>query len=217
MFCDISGSTALSTRLDPEDLSTVLRSYQSVVRATIAGFVGFIARYLARAAGIVRDDAAEERLRKLRNVIDAETTSDCELLAELLSLPNSAAALNLSTPRKREKLSRSCCGNWRFSRDSSRFLLFSSPCTGSGEHTAALAAVREGLEVAAATGQQANFTTLAALPLWRATQERTASSILIRHFGSPGTSRRSPTNSALRRAWQDSGPSREGGQRRASC
>jgi len=46
MFCDISGSTALSTRLDPEDLSTVVRDYQAVVRATIAGFGGFIARYV---------------------------------------------------------------------------------------------------------------------------------------------------------------------------
>jgi class 3 adenylate cyclase len=31
MFCDISGSTALSTRLDPEDLSAVVRAYQSTV------------------------------------------------------------------------------------------------------------------------------------------------------------------------------------------
>jgi class 3 adenylate cyclase/predicted ATPase len=46
MFCDISGSTALSTRLDPEDLSTVVRNYQAVARASIAGFGGFIARYV---------------------------------------------------------------------------------------------------------------------------------------------------------------------------
>ena len=46
MFCDISGSTALSTRLDPEDLSAVVRAYQSTVRATIARFGGFIARYV---------------------------------------------------------------------------------------------------------------------------------------------------------------------------
>ena len=46
MFCDISGSTALSTRLDPEDLRTVVRNYQAAVRATIAGFGGFIARYV---------------------------------------------------------------------------------------------------------------------------------------------------------------------------
>ena len=59
---------------------------------------------LERAAGIVREDAAEARLGKLRSVVDVESTSDFELLAELLSLPNSAAALNLSTQRKREKL-----------------------------------------------------------------------------------------------------------------
>src|SRR6516164_394773 len=46
MFCDISGSTALSTRLDPEDLSTVVRAYQSTVRSTISRFGGFIARYV---------------------------------------------------------------------------------------------------------------------------------------------------------------------------
>lgn len=46
MFCDIAGSTALSTRLDPEDLSVVVRAYQSTVRSTISRFGGFIARYV---------------------------------------------------------------------------------------------------------------------------------------------------------------------------
>jgi class 3 adenylate cyclase/tetratricopeptide (TPR) repeat protein len=46
MFCDISGSTALSNRLDPEDLSAVVRAYQSAVRSTISRFGGFIARYV---------------------------------------------------------------------------------------------------------------------------------------------------------------------------
>jgi class 3 adenylate cyclase len=59
---------------------------------------------LERAAGIVRDDVAEARLGKLRRVVDVADGHDFELLAELLSLPNSAAALNLSTQRKREKL-----------------------------------------------------------------------------------------------------------------
>lgn len=44
VFCDISGSTALSTRLDPEDL--VVRGYQACVRSTIGCFGGFIARYV---------------------------------------------------------------------------------------------------------------------------------------------------------------------------
>ena len=46
MFCDLIGSTALSSRLDPEDLREVIRSYQACVAATIQQFNGFIARYV---------------------------------------------------------------------------------------------------------------------------------------------------------------------------
>ena len=46
MFCDVMGSTALSSRLDPEDLSGVIRDYQARVATTIARFDGFIARYV---------------------------------------------------------------------------------------------------------------------------------------------------------------------------
>ena len=46
MFCDVVGSTALSSRLDPEDLREVIRSYQASVATTIQRFDGFIARYV---------------------------------------------------------------------------------------------------------------------------------------------------------------------------
>ena len=46
MFCDLIGSTALSSRLDPEDLREVIRGYQACVAATIQPFAGFIARYV---------------------------------------------------------------------------------------------------------------------------------------------------------------------------
>jgi class 3 adenylate cyclase len=46
MFCDLVGSTALSSRLDPEDLREVIRTYQSCVANTIRQFDGFIARYV---------------------------------------------------------------------------------------------------------------------------------------------------------------------------
>src|SRR5689334_21623609 len=46
MFCDLIGSTALSARLDPEDLREVIRSYQARVAATIQQFDSFIARYV---------------------------------------------------------------------------------------------------------------------------------------------------------------------------
>src|SRR5271169_6118703 len=43
MFCDLVGSTALSSRLDPEDLRAVIRTYQECVATTIQQFDGFIA------------------------------------------------------------------------------------------------------------------------------------------------------------------------------
>ncbi len=46
MFCDLVGSTAFSSRLDPEDLREIIRSYQACVATTIQQFDGFIARYV---------------------------------------------------------------------------------------------------------------------------------------------------------------------------
>ncbi len=46
MFCDLVGSTALSTRLDPEDLREVLRGYQQVAREAVARYEGHVAQYL---------------------------------------------------------------------------------------------------------------------------------------------------------------------------
>ena len=46
MFCDLIGSTALSARLDLEDLREVIRTYQACVETTIQQFDGFIARYV---------------------------------------------------------------------------------------------------------------------------------------------------------------------------
>ena len=46
MFCDLIGSTALSSRLDAEDLREVIRTYQACVATTIRRFDGFIARYV---------------------------------------------------------------------------------------------------------------------------------------------------------------------------
>jgi class 3 adenylate cyclase/predicted ATPase len=61
---------------------------------------------LERAAGFARDDTVAEKLGKLRKVLTAGALGDneIELLAELLSLPSSAADLNLSPQRKRQKL-----------------------------------------------------------------------------------------------------------------
>ena len=46
MFCDLVGSTALSARLDPEDMQELLRAYQSKVSDVVSGFGGYISKFL---------------------------------------------------------------------------------------------------------------------------------------------------------------------------
>src|SRR5215472_14869638 len=46
MFCDLVGSTALSARLDPEDLREVIGAYHRCVADTVARFAGFVAKYM---------------------------------------------------------------------------------------------------------------------------------------------------------------------------
>jgi class 3 adenylate cyclase len=46
MFCDLVGSTALSARLDPEDLREVITAYHSAVADAVARLDGLIAGYM---------------------------------------------------------------------------------------------------------------------------------------------------------------------------
>jgi class 3 adenylate cyclase len=46
MFSDLVGSTALSARMDPEDLREVISAYQTCVAETVRRFGGFIAKYM---------------------------------------------------------------------------------------------------------------------------------------------------------------------------
>src|SRR6516165_8826332 len=46
MFSDLVGSTALSARMDPEDLREVISAYQRCVADTVRRFGGFVAKYM---------------------------------------------------------------------------------------------------------------------------------------------------------------------------
>ena len=46
MFSDLVGSTALSARMDPEDLREVISTYQKCVAETVKRFSGFVAKYM---------------------------------------------------------------------------------------------------------------------------------------------------------------------------
>jgi len=69
MFCDLVGSTALSARLDPEDLSTLIRTYQNTVAGEITRFEGHVAKYMGDGVlayfgwPIAHEDEAERAVR----------------------------------------------------------------------------------------------------------------------------------------------------------
>jgi len=46
MFSDLVGSTALSARMDPEDLREVIAAYQKCVTQTVRRFGGYVAKYM---------------------------------------------------------------------------------------------------------------------------------------------------------------------------
>src|SRR6516162_3758637 len=46
VFCDLVGSTPLSTRFDPEDLREVLGAYHLCVTDTVGRYAGFVAKYM---------------------------------------------------------------------------------------------------------------------------------------------------------------------------
>lgn len=46
MFCDLVGSTALASRLDPEDLREVIGAYHRCVADTVGRYDGFVAKYM---------------------------------------------------------------------------------------------------------------------------------------------------------------------------
>ena len=78
MFSDLVGSTALSARMDPEDLREVISVYQKCVAETMQRFGGFVAKYMGDGVLIYygypqahEDDAAGARLGHRRMLLDA--------------------------------------------------------------------------------------------------------------------------------------------------
>jgi class 3 adenylate cyclase/predicted ATPase len=79
MFSDLVGSTALSTRMDPEDLREVISAYQKCVAETVRRFGGFVAKYLGDGVLVyfgypqAHEDDAERAVRAGLELIAAVT------------------------------------------------------------------------------------------------------------------------------------------------
>ena len=80
MFSDLVGSTALSARMDPEDLREVISAYQGCVAEIVRRFGGFVARMMGDGALIyfgypaAHEDDAERAVRCGLDLIDAVAT-----------------------------------------------------------------------------------------------------------------------------------------------
>jgi class 3 adenylate cyclase/predicted ATPase len=77
MFCDVVGSTALSTRHDPEDLRELIGAYRRTVAETVGRFDGFVAKYMGDGVLIyfgypqAHEDDAEQAVCAALAVIEA--------------------------------------------------------------------------------------------------------------------------------------------------
>jgi class 3 adenylate cyclase len=90
MFVDIVGSTSMAVRLDPEDMSALLRAYQNAVAGGVTRFGGHIAKFMGD--GVLayfgwpkaHEDATERAVRAALTVIEAVgriTAQDAEPIA----------------------------------------------------------------------------------------------------------------------------------------
>jgi len=77
MFCDLVGSTELSSRLDPEDYREVIAAYHRAVANAVGSFDGFVAKYMGDGVLVyfgyphAHEDDAERAVRAGLGVIDA--------------------------------------------------------------------------------------------------------------------------------------------------
>jgi len=77
MFSDLVGSTALSARMDPEDLREVISAYQKCVAETVERFGGFVAKYMGDGVLVyfgypqAHEDDAERAVRAGLDLIEA--------------------------------------------------------------------------------------------------------------------------------------------------
>ena len=77
MFCDLVGSTALSARLDPEDMWRLIGSYHACISEVVARYQGTIARYMGD--GVLcyfgyphaQEDEAEQAVHAALALVDA--------------------------------------------------------------------------------------------------------------------------------------------------
>jgi len=91
MFCDLVGSTALTARLDPEDMWRVIASYHDCISGVVTRYGGKVARYMGDGVLVyfgypqAKEDDAVQAVRAALALVDAianlHTNADVALQA----------------------------------------------------------------------------------------------------------------------------------------
>ena len=87
MFSDLVGSTALSARMDPEDLREVITAYQRCVAEVVRRFGGFVAKYMGDGVLVyfgypeAHEDDADRAVRAAFELIAAVTALNAPVSA----------------------------------------------------------------------------------------------------------------------------------------
>lgn len=104
MFCDLVGSTTLSTLLDPEELRELIQNYRKVCREVLLRYDGYIAQYLGDGMMIyfgwpnAHEDAAERGVRSALEMVKAiQNISTDHLLASRIGLATGTVVISGST------------------------------------------------------------------------------------------------------------------------
>ena len=89
MFCDLVGSTALSSQLDPEDMRDVIRAYQDACAGVVTRYEGFIAKYMGDGVLVyfgyptAHEDDAEHAINAGLGIVEAVAALERDLAVHI--------------------------------------------------------------------------------------------------------------------------------------
>lgn len=105
MFCDLVGSTAISTQLDPEELHDLIKTYHKTCAGLVVRYEGHVAKYMGDGVmayfgwPIAHEDAAERGVRAALEIVQAvKTIAAANTLTVRIGLATGSVVVGGTTP-----------------------------------------------------------------------------------------------------------------------